>query len=365
VRFVTLFLGAALLLAGCATPEAAPEPTATASVTQEPTETAEATSESEPTETAEATSESEPTETAEATSESDPTVSLEELRGLINEVPRPDLESLRQHFLLIDNGAQGLEPFPIEYQIGPTAVPEKVELVINRFSQKMKMFQLVGLESLDQDWVLASEKDYEWWVEYRSNQDPDFPLELWNAELKELGHCRLSPTVFCGAGNGVNGKNYQDNVVGTRFTDRGLDYVSRHEGAHFYQAVFGYGGRCWFAEGQATFFETYLETSSRSRSQVIQELLRSPSNIGDASEQELTDLVSRDAVCNPDYRVAYDLGMLAFEYLYMNFSFAQVHDLMVRSSVISWDEAVVEVLSVDPSELNRALSSYIYAQIQQ
>lgn len=340
MRIVALVLGATLLLAGCTTPEAAIEPTATASLTQEPDET------------------------AEATSEPEPTVSLEELQGLINEVPSPDLESLKQHFLLIDSGAQTLEPFPIEYQIGPTAVPEKVELVIDRFSQKMKMFQLVGLESLDQDWVLASEKDYEWWVEYRSNQEPDFPLELWNADLKELGHCRLSPTVFCGAGNGVNGKNYQDNVVGTRFTDRGLDYVSRHEGAHFYQAVFGYGGRCWFAEGQATFFETYLETSARSRSQVIQDLLRSPSNVGDASEQELIDLVSSDGVCSPDYRVAYDLGMLAFEYLYMNFSFAQVHDLMVRSSEISWDQAVVEVLDVDSAELNTALARYIYSQIQ-
>ena len=340
MRLVALVLGA-LLIAGCASTESVPEPTASQSTTQE---------------IAEQTPE---------TAEPEPTVSIEELQKLINEVPTPDLESLKHHLLLIDKGAQSLEPFPIKYQIGPTAVPEKVELVIDRFSQKMKMFQLVGLESLDQDWVLASEKDYEWWVAYRSSQDPDFPLELWNAELKELGHCRLSPIVFCGAGNAVNGQNYQDNVVGTRFTDRGLDYVSRHEAAHFYQAVFGYGGRCWFAEGQATFFETYLETSSRSRSQVIQELLRSPSNIGDASEQEVTDLVSRDAVCNPDYRVAYDLGMLAFEYLYMNFSFAQVHDLMVLSSEIPWDQAVVEVLSVDPSELNRALSSYIYSQIQQ
>lgn len=339
MRLVALVL-AALLLAGCASPESVPEPTASEIPTQD---------------IAEQTQE---------TAEPEPTVSIEDLQKLINEVPTPDLESLKQHLLLIDNGAQGLEPFPIEYQIGPTAVPEKVELVIDRFSQKMKMFQLVGLESLDQDWVLASEKDYDWWVEYRLEQDPDYPVELWDPDLNELGHCGLSSNVFCGAGSAVNGKNYQDNVVGTRFTDRGLDYVSRHEGAHFYQAVFGYGGRCWFAEGQATFFETYLETSARSRSQVIQDLLRSPSNVGDASEQELIDLVSSDGVCSPDYRVAYDLGMLAFEYLYMNFSFAQVHDLMVRSSEISWDQAVVEVLDVDSAELNTALARYIYSQIQ-
>jgi hypothetical protein len=341
VRLFAFAFGAILLLSGCVTTAPIAEPTATESPASQPTE--------------------EPQENP--APEPEPEVSIEDLQALINEVPNPDIESLRQHFLSIDQGVQGLEPFPIEYQLGPTAIPEKVELVIDRFSQKMKMFQLVGLESLDQDWVIASELDYEWWVGYRSNQDPDYPLDLWNADSKELGHCRLSSDVFCGAGNFVNGKNYQDNVVGTRFSDRGLDYVARHEGAHFYQAVFGYGGRCWFAEGQATFFETYLETTARSRSQVIRDLVRSEANLSALSEQELIDLISRDGVCYPDYRVAYDLGMLAFEYLYMNFSFAQVHDLMVRSSEVSWDQALVEVLEVDPNEFNGTLASYIYSQM--
>lgn len=339
MRLFAIAFGAILLLSGCATPVQMAEPTATESPASQPTE--------------------EPQENPAP----EPEVSVENLQALIHEIPNPDIESLRQHFLSIDEGVQGLDPFPIEYQLGPTAIPEKVELVIDHFSQKLKMFQLVGLESLDQDWVIASENDYEWWVEYRSNQDSDYPLDLWNADLKELGHCRLSSDVFCGAGNYVNGKNYQDNVVGTRFTDRGLDYVARHEGAHFYQAVFGYGGRCWFAEGQATFFETYLETSSRSRSQVIQDLVRSEANLSALSEQELIDLISSDGVCYPDYRVAYDLGMLAFEYLYMNLSFAQVHDLMVRSSEVSWDQALVEVLDVDPNEFNGSLASYIYSQM--
>ena len=348
MRLISLITFVALFLGGCATVEPSVEPTASGVFTQQ----------------LETETQTEPGESPEPEPEPEPAVTLQELMELINTVPSSDLESLKRHFLLVDEGSQSLEPFSIEYQIGPTVVPEKVELVIDRFSQKMKMFQLVGLESLDQDWVLASEKDYEWWVEYRTNQEPGFPIELWDAERNELGHCRLSSDVFCGAGNGVNGKNYQDNVVGTRFIDRGLDFVSRHEGTHFYQAVFGYGGRCWFAEGQATFFETYLETSSRSRSQVIQDLLRSTSNVGNASEQELTDLVSSDAVCSPDYRVAYDLGMLAFEYLYMNFSFAQVHDLMVRSSDIAWDLAIAEVLNVEPKSLNEALARYIYSEIQ-
>jgi hypothetical protein len=241
-------------------------------------------------------------------------------------------------------------------------VKSKVDGVVARFSEKLKMYQFLGLESLDQDWVLASEKDYQWWVDFRSAQDPDFPLELWNEDINELGHCRLSADIFCGAGNTVNGKNYQDNVVGTSFTTRGLDNVSRHEAAHFYQAVFGYGGRCWMAEGQATFFETYLESSSRSRADVLAELDNSPAGITSVSEDEMLRLLSNDQICQGDSNIAYNLGMLGYEYLYLNFSFLDVHNLQVLSSTKSWDEAVSQVLSIEASDLNAALAAYIFTE---
>ena len=225
------------------------------------------------------------------------------------------------------------------------------------------MYQFLGLESLNQDWVLASEKDYQWWVDYRSAQDPSFPLSLWNAKTNELGHCRLSADVFCGAGNSVEGINYQDNVVGTNFSDRGLDYVSRHESAHFYQAVFGYGGRCWMAEGQATFFETYLETSSRSRSEVLSRLSQSPAGVAKLSESKLLELLTSDQICKEDSNVAYDLGMLGYEYLYMNYSFLDVHELQVLSSTKSWEQAVSEYLGLDATKLNRQLASYIFNEL--
>jgi hypothetical protein len=185
---------------------------------------------------------------------------------------------------------------------------------------------------------------------------------MWNKEINELGHCRLSEDVFCGAGNTVNGKNYQDNVVGTAFTNRGIDYVSRHESAHFYQAVFGYGGRCWMAEGQATFFETYLESSSRSRDQVLLSLSGSPLGIAQLSESDLLGLLENDQICQPDSNIAYELGMLGYEYLYMNFSFLDVHNLQVLSSTEGWDQAVSEVLGIEASELNAALAAYIFAE---
>ncbi len=290
-----------------------------------------------------------------------PIESESDLDELIRSVPEDKTyEGLRSHFKKIDEAASQLEPIEIEYTVGPTAVQSKVDTVVSRFQEKLKMYQLLGLEALNQDWVLASEKDYQWWVDYRLEQEPSFPVELWDNKKNVLGHCGLSASVFCGAGNTVNGKNYQDNVVGTGFIDRGLDYVSRHEAAHFYQAVFGYGGRCWMAEGQATFFETYLETSSRSRTEVVAKINSSPSQVTELGEKDLLGLIETDQVCNGDSDLAYNLGMLGYEFLYQNFSFLQVHDLQVLSSTKSWDKAVTEVLLIEPKVLNRGLAKYIY-----
>lgn len=282
---------------------------------------------------------------------------------LIASIPaEKSINGLKTHFQKIDQAASYLKPITIDYTIGPTAVEGKVRLVVDKFAEKLKMFQFLGLKSLNQNWVLVSEKDYKWWVNHRLSQDASFPVEMWNEQINELGHCRLSADVFCGAGNTVKGKNYQDNVVGTGFTNRGLNYVSRHEAAHFYQAVFGYGGRCWMAEGQATFFETYLETSSRSREGVISRLKTSQSGVTKLSQQQLLNLIEKDEVCQKDSDVAYDLGMLGYEYLYQNFSFLDVHNLQVSSSSKGWDKAVSEVLSINAQELNRDLAAYIFEE---
>jgi hypothetical protein len=299
----------------------------------------------------------------EASEEAIVELTQEQITELITSLPDGKTrEALKAHYKAIDEAAKQLEPFEIEYTTGPTADPARVEKVVNQFSDKLKMFQFLGLEYLDQDWVLASENDYQWWVDFRSAQDSSFPVEMWNKEINELGHCRLSADVFCGAGNIVNGKNYQDNVVGTAFTNRGIDYVSRHEAAHFYQAVFGYGGRCWMAEGQATFFETYLESSSRYRDEIISELRASKTGVAKLSESELLGLLTSDQICQGDSNIAYNLGMLGYEYLYMNFSFLDIHNLQVLSSTEGWDEAVSQVLSIDASELNAALAAYVFTE---
>jgi hypothetical protein len=54
--------------------------------------------------------------------------------------------------------------------------------------------------------------------------------------------------------------------------------------------------------------------------------------------------------------------MLGYEYLYLNFSFLDVHNLQVLSSTEGWDEAVSKVLGIEASKLNAALAAYIFAE---
>jgi hypothetical protein len=54
--------------------------------------------------------------------------------------------------------------------------------------------------------------------------------------------------------------------------------------------------------------------------------------------------------------------MLGYEYLYMNFSFLDVHNLQVLSSTEGWDKAVPEVLVMEASELNTELAAFIFAE---
>lgn len=282
---------------------------------------------------------------------------------IINQVPaEKTIAGLKEHFEKIESLATGQKPIALEYVAGPTTSASKVQLVTDRFAQKLRVFQLLGLTKLNMDWVIASEKDYLWWRDYRLNQDKNYPLSIWDNSKNELGHCKLSSEIFCGAGNGFGGKNYQDNVVGTNFVDRGLDYVTRHEATHFYQAVFGYGGRCWFAEGQATFYETYLESSSRSRAQVIARISTSPTKIAQSTLAELENKLANNRICSDDNNLAYDLGMLALEHLYLNFSLRQVHDLQVASSGGNWDAAVKQVLGIDAKKLNQEMAAYIFSQ---
>ena len=290
-----------------------------------------------------------------------PDISISEL---INSTPaEPGLLGLKQHFLQIDKASEANQPIDMPFTLGPTTNEENAQLVRSRFQEKLKFFQSLGLKSLDMHWVIASEKDHDWWLEFRKNQFAGYPVELWDTYKNMLGHCTLDPDIFCGAGNGVNDGFYQDNVIGTEFTDRGLDHVTRHEATHFYQSSVGFIDTCWFVEGQATFFETYLEPTARTREQVINRLISSNTKVALSTEKELVNKLNRNSICDSDPDVRYDLGMLVFEYLYQEYSVQTIHDLLVETNATSWASATNDILGVSSTDLNAGIAKYLFAQL--
>ena len=290
--------------------------------------------------------------------------SIPAISELIDATPaEPGLAGLKKHFELLEKASAKNTPLPMEYTLGPTANRENADLVRGKFQEKLKLFQSLGLKSLDMHWVISSEKDHDWWVDFRKNQVANYPVDLWDTEKNMLGHCTLDPDIFCGAGNGVNNGFYQDNVIGTEFTDRGLDHVTRHEATHFYQSSIGFIDTCWFVEGQASFFETYLEPTARPREQVIERLMKSPTKVAFSTKEEFERKLNRNSICDVDPDIRYDLGMLVFEYLYSNYSVKDIHDLLVETNKTSWSEATNSVLSIDSSDLNTQIAQYLYQQL--
>jgi hypothetical protein len=90
---------------------------------------------------------------------------------------------------------------------------------------------------------------------------------------------------------------------------------------------------------------------------VINTFKASPSKTAQLSEAELIARLQNNSVCDQDYRVAYDMGMLA------NYSLKQVHDLMVLSSNTPWSSAVPELLGVDANELDAAIGRYVHSVV--
>ncbi len=292
------------------------------------------------------------------------TETIPPIAELIDSKPKePGLAGLKQHFKLIEKASASNAALPMEYTLGPTVNQANAELVRSRFQEKLKVFQSLGLKSLDMHWVIASEKDHDWWVQIRQSQFADYPVDLWDTEENMLGHCRLDPDIFCGAGNGVNNGFYQDNVIGTQFTNRGLDQVTRHESTHFYQSSIGFIDTCWFVEGQASFFELYLEPTARTRDQVIVRLMNSPTKVADSTQEEFERKLNRNSICDGDPDIRYDLGILVFEYIYQNYSLQDIHNLLVETNKTSWSEATNSVLGVDATELNAQIAAYLFAQL--
>jgi hypothetical protein len=82
------------------------------------------------------------------------------------------------------------------------------------------------------------------------------------------------------------------------------------------------------------------------------------------TEAQLVEKLRSDRVCDGDSNIAYDMGMLVFEYLYMNYSLREIHDMQVLASNGSWSFATSQVLGVNSDQLDAAIAGYVFTAMQ-
>ena len=269
---------------------------------------------------------------------------------------------------------------PLDAELSPTVQRDIANEAISAYSHAMGLWTFFGVDDVNVTWTLMSEDDYDWWVERVRTIEGDHPaLDVWVEGPNLLGHCYLNAYSFCGYGNtqSVLGTSFQYNVIGSKY--RGSGSLGRsntvlHESVHFYQASLSEDLRsvtpCWFEEGQATLignaasgYPGGFSYGAKNELNRFGQKLRGDSTWTVSEWKELFDSYVADGQARDECLqsgVGYTTGAAAFEYLYMNFSMWQIHEVTLRAlETGSWELAVPEVLGITSEELNSRLSGYM------
>lgn len=299
------------------------------------------------------------------------------LERLYDSVPvKKDGQAIANHLRQIQLAARGQKAPKFEVVMSPTVNQTQVKNSVRAYEQAMTIWQPLGLKKLDLVWVFMSEKDYKWWkarVTKFETENPD--TKVWNPETGIIGHCKLSPTSYCGYGNPKpSGKTFQYNVIGSRYTSSPNKNTVNHEAVHFYQdsvdTQLMQKTPCWFVEGQANLIGNVLDDASSLVRNRMNQLNHVTSNIPKSKnfsakrwlkELKAFDGPKRDLCMQKE--LSYSVGMFVFESLYSKYSFRQIHELVLETSKSgSFSQAINEVLGTTQETLYKQVASYLAKQ---
>jgi hypothetical protein len=284
------------------------------------------------------------------------------------------------HIRKITLEARSTKSPKFEVVMSPTVNKVQVRNSVGAYERAMKIWQPLGVDKLNLTWVFMSENDYDWWlnrVEKFETEKTEWDTKVWNPKTKELGHCKLDAFSFCGYGNPKpSGKSFQYNLIGSRYSTAPNANTVNHEAVHFYQDSIETGLKgmtpCWFVEGQANLFGNVLDQSSRTASNRQRELSRVRESIPDApkltsntwvAELKSLDGPRRDFCIKTE--LSYSLGMFIFESLYSNYSFRQMHELVLAISESgSFSKAVEQTLGTTQEALYSDIAKYLAKQFR-
>jgi hypothetical protein len=267
-----------------------------------------------------------------------------------------------------------------EVVMSPTVNKAQVRNSVKAYENAMKMWQPLGVKELDLTWAFMSEKDYDWWlnrVKKYETEKTSWDTKVWNPKTKEVGHCRLDAFSYCGYGNPKpSGKSFQYNMIGSKYTTVPNANTVNHEAVHFYQDSIDTGlmgmTPCWFVEGQANLIGNVLDDSSRvvanrqhQLSRVREHIPKAPKLTSKAWVAELNSFDGPRREFCIKTELSYSLGMFIFESLYSNYSFKQMHELVLAISESgSFSTAVEQTLGITKEKLYSDIAKYLAKQFR-
>ena len=269
----------------------------------------------------------------------------------------------------------------INYTLSPTVNKDFAERTIAAYSRGMRLWTNLYKQERPINWVIMSEKDYEWWrVQVPIAEGPQGDLSAWNNSTNLFGHCGLSVNAYCGygvgRGSGLNYKAVFYLVIGSARQSTDM-LVALHEATHFYQESFFQGNSnnvlpCWFIEGQATFFENaigpYLGNVTYGRKWQLDRIY---AQYPDAKNFTSAQWLSRIQGWKTTNRCTegdmhYAFGMLAFESIHSEYSVEQMHQVLQEMiNGYTWSESLVKILGINESTLDEKIANYAVTSFQE
>jgi hypothetical protein len=231
-------------------------------------------------------------------------------------------------------------------------------------------------------WVLMGETDRKCWLEnVQKLEGPTGDFNVWNESTGIMGHCYISANAFCGYGTGVrpNGVFVQYNLVGSKYQGKLTPGVVHHEAVHLYQMSLQSENVStsaaatlppWFVEGQATLFGSNISSNGAIKSYRDIEMARLKAAIPKAGAlsavewtQELNSLETRhDFIFKNE--LGYSLGWFILERVYQDYSFNQMHSLLLEiNRGTDWPAALVKVLGITRQALYEKIGVYLAAEV--
>ena len=249
----------------------------------------------------------------------------------------------------------------------------------------MQIWTNFYLQSEPIKWVLFTENDYLWWkIQVKTLENNFANFDAWNFDSKNLVHCEVNLNSFCGYGAvrglglGPEYINVNYLLIGSNVKNAPNVNVAIHESVHHYQANYIYRNLknslpCWFGEGQATFFENaitpYLMEDKYGgyiREEQIKNLLTEMKGAKYFTATKWIEVINSWKTSNQCYLggINYSFGLLAFEYIYSEYSIAQIH-LVLEEMIngLSWSNALSKVIGIDENSLDSKIANYVQSTL--